>query len=83
MSEPKQIERLLAGAWRRARSGARRFTGALSWIGRVNGDRVGPLGADPFVQTGDAPNLYSLCRIDAEAIVDPAAELFLDQAVFG
>ena len=51
--------------------------GALSWIGGVNGNRVSPLGTDRFGQTGDAPDLYSLYRIDAEAIVDAAAELFL------
>lgn len=51
--------------------------GSLSWIGGVHGNRVSPLGTDRFGQTGDAPDLYSLYRIDAEAIVDAAAELFL------
>ncbi|WEK42220.1 MAG: transketolase [Candidatus Sphingomonas colombiensis] len=50
---------------------------ALSWIGGVRGDPVSPLGTESFGQTGDAPDLYSLYRIDAEAIVDAAAELFL------
>ena len=49
----------------------------LSWIGGVCGNRVSPLGTDRFGQTGDAPDLYGLYRIDAEAIVDAAAELFL------
>ncbi len=52
--------------------------GALSWIGGVNGNRVSPLGTDRFGQTGDVPDLYGVYRIDAEAIVDAAAELFLE-----
>ena len=50
---------------------------ALSWIGGVRGMRVSPLGIDRFGQTGDLPDLYRTYRIDAEAIVDAAAELFL------
>lgn len=49
--------------------------GALSWLGGVRGHRVSPLGVDRFGQTGDAPDLYALYRIDAEAIIDAAAEL--------
>ncbi|MBN8845823.1 MAG: transketolase [Sphingomonadales bacterium] len=77
--EASHIERLLS----RLAPGAGLVTvldgspGALSWIGGVNGNRVSPLGTDRFGQTGDAPDLYSLYRIDAEAIVDAAAELFL------
>lgn len=51
--------------------------GALSWLGGVRGNQVSPLGTDRFGQTGDAPDLYDLYRIDANAIVDAAAELFL------
>jgi pyruvate dehydrogenase E1 component len=50
---------------------------ALSWLGSVNGMRVSPLGTDRFGQTGDLPDLYRTYRLDAEAIIDAAAELFL------
>lgn len=49
----------------------------LSWLGGVAGMRVSPLGIDRFGQTGDVPDLYRTYRIDAEAIIDAAAELFL------
>ena len=51
--------------------------GALSWLGGVSGMRVSPLGIDRFGQTGDLPDLYRTYRLDADAIVDAAAELFL------
>lgn len=51
---------------------------ALSWIGGVRGNRVSPLGTDRFGQTGDIPDLYRTYRIDADAIVEAAAELFLE-----
>ncbi len=51
--------------------------GALSWIGGVRGSRVSPLGLDRFGQTGDLPDLYREYRLDARAILDAAAELFL------
>lgn len=51
--------------------------GALSWLGGVKGMRVSPLGTDRFGQTGDLPDLFRTYRLDAEAIVDAAAELFL------
>jgi pyruvate dehydrogenase E1 component len=41
---------------------------ALSWIGAVRGMRVSPLGVTSFGQTGD---------LDADAIFDATAELFL------
>lgn len=50
---------------------------ALSWLGGVRGMRVSPLGVDRFGQTGDLPDLYRTYRLDAEAIMDAAAELFL------
>jgi pyruvate dehydrogenase E1 component len=52
--------------------------GALSWLGGVKGMRVSPLGTDRFGQTGNLPDLYRTYRLDAEAIADAAAELFLD-----
>jgi pyruvate dehydrogenase E1 component len=51
--------------------------GALSWLGGVKGMRVSPLGIDRFGQTGDLPDLYRTYRLDADAIVEAAAELFL------
>jgi pyruvate dehydrogenase E1 component len=51
--------------------------GALSWLGGVRGQRVSPLGIDRFGQTGDLGDLYREYRLDAAAIVDAAAELFL------
>ena len=50
---------------------------ALSWLGAVRGHRVSPLGVDRFGQTGDLDDLYREYRIDADAIIDAAAELFL------
>ncbi len=52
---------------------------ALSWLGSVRGQRVSPLGVERFGQTGDLPDLYDLHRLDAEAIVDAAADLLLDR----
>ncbi len=49
----------------------------LSWLGGVMGMRTSPLGMDRFGQTGDLPDLYGQYRLDAEAIIDAAAELFL------
>lgn len=51
--------------------------GALSWLGGVKGMRVSPLGIDRFGQTGDLPDLYRTYRLDTDAIVEAAAELFL------
>jgi pyruvate dehydrogenase E1 component len=50
---------------------------ALSWLGAVRGMRVSPLGVDRFGQTGDLPDLYRTYRLDSDAIIDAAAELFL------
>ena len=49
----------------------------LSWLGAVRGLRTSPLGTDRFGQTGDLPELYRTYRLDADAIVDAAAELYL------
>ena len=51
---------------------------ALSWLGSVCGMRVSALGLDRFGQTGDLPDLYRTYRLDADAIVEAAAELFLE-----
>jgi pyruvate dehydrogenase E1 component len=51
---------------------------ALSWLGGVRGHRVSPLGVDRFGQTGTLSDLYREYRLDADAIVEAAAELFLD-----
>jgi len=50
---------------------------ALSWLGGVRGQRVSPLGTDRFGQTGDLTDLYREYRLDTDAIVEAAAELFL------
>jgi pyruvate dehydrogenase E1 component len=76
---PSHVETLLA----RLRAGAGLVTvldgspAALSWLGAVRGMRVSPLGVDRFGQTGDLPDLYRTYRLDAEAIIEAAAELFL------
>jgi pyruvate dehydrogenase E1 component len=51
---------------------------SLSWLGGVMGHRVSPLGVDRFGQTGTLPDLYREYRLDVDAIVEAAAELFLD-----
>jgi pyruvate dehydrogenase E1 component len=50
---------------------------ALSWLGGVRGMRTSALGIDRFGQTGDLDDLYRLYRLDADAIVEAAADLFL------
>ena len=39
--------------------------------------RISPLGTDRFGQTGDLIDLYDTYRLDAVAIIDAMAELFL------
>ncbi|MDX2234675.1 MAG: transketolase [Hyphomonadaceae bacterium] len=51
---------------------------ALSWLGGVRGHRVRALGVETFGQTGDLPDLYRTYRLDADAILDAAADLALD-----
>lgn len=51
---------------------------SLSWLGGVMGHRVSPLGIERFGQTGTLPDLYREYRLDVDAIVEAAAELFLD-----
>lgn len=50
---------------------------ALSWLGSVRGQRVSPLGTDRFGQTGDLIDLYRTYRLDADAVIDAAAEIVL------
>jgi pyruvate dehydrogenase E1 component len=50
---------------------------ALSWFGGVRGMRTSALGVDRFGQTGDLDDLYRIYRLDADAIVEAAADLFL------
>ncbi|MFZ4122418.1 MAG: transketolase [Caulobacterales bacterium] len=50
---------------------------ALSWLGSAHGHRVRPLGVERFGQTGDLPDLYRTYKLDADAIVDAAAALYL------
>jgi pyruvate dehydrogenase E1 component len=51
---------------------------SLSWLGGVAGHKVSPLGLERFGQTGSLPDLYRAYRLDVDAIVEAAAELFLD-----
>jgi pyruvate dehydrogenase E1 component len=50
---------------------------SLSWLGGVLGHKVSPLGIDRFGQTGTLPDLYRAYRLDVDAVVEAAAELFL------
>ena len=78
-TRPSHVERLLAPL----APGAGLVTvidgspATLSWLGAVRGMRTSPLGTDRFGQTGDLPDLYREYRLDAEAVIDAAAELFL------
>ena len=78
-ANPCHIERLFEGLSRN--SGLVTLIdgspGALSWLGSVKGMRVSPLGTDRFGQTGNLPDLYRTYRLDSDAIVDAAAELFV------
>jgi pyruvate dehydrogenase E1 component len=47
----------------------------LSWLGGVRGHRVKALGLDRFGQSGDVPDLYRAYGLDAEAILDAAADV--------
>jgi len=78
-AEPSHVERLLAGLSRDAGlitliDGA---PASLSWLGGVAGHKVSPLGIDRFGQTGTLPDLYRHYRLDVDAVVEAAAELFL------
>lgn len=77
--EPSHVEGLLS----RLAPGAGLVTlldgapASLSWLGGVRGHKVSPLGVDRFGQTGTLPDLYREYRLDVDAIVEAAAELFL------
>jgi pyruvate dehydrogenase E1 component len=51
---------------------------SLSWLGGVFGHKVSPLGVQRFGQTGSLSDLYREYRLDVDAVVEAAAELFLD-----
>ena len=78
-SAPSHVETLLSAL--PADAGLVTLTDAapasLSWLGGVRGQRVVPLGVDRFGQTGDLPDLYREYRLDADAIVEACAALFL------
>ena len=77
---PSHVERLLAPL----SPGAGLVTlidaapASLSWLGGVAGHRVSPLGVERFGQTGSLADLYRAYRLDPDAVVEAAAELFLD-----
>jgi pyruvate dehydrogenase E1 component len=50
---------------------------SLSWLGGVLGHKVSPLGLERFGQTGSLADLYREYRLDVDAVVEAAAELFL------
>ena len=52
---------------------------SLSWLGGVLGQRVAPLGVEKFGQTGSLADLYSVYRLDGDAITEAVAELLLPQ----
>lgn len=49
----------------------------LSWLGSVHGHRLSALGIDSFGQVGDIVDLYRYYRLDADAIIDACADLFI------
>ena len=51
----------------------------LSWLGAVSRQRVQPLGVEHFGQSGDIPDLYRLYGLDADAIIDAAAQALLER----
>lgn len=53
---------------------------SLSWLGGVHGHRVHSLGVTKFGQTGDLPDLYAHYGLDADAVLDAAAQLWMRSA---
>ncbi len=49
----------------------------LAWLGSVAGHRLQPLGVSAFGQSGNLADLYRAHGIDAEAIIDAAAQACL------
>ena len=76
---PSHVERLLAPLAPRAGlvTLCDAAPASLSWLGGVRGQRVAPLGIDRFGQTGTLDDLYRAYRLDIDAIVEAATELFL------
>ena len=54
---------------------------ALDWLGSAGPYRVTPLGVDRFGQSGDIPDLFRTYGIDADAVLDAAAEASLRRIV--
>jgi len=50
---------------------------SLAWLGAVRGHRVRALGVERFGQTGDLQDLYRAYGLDADAVVEAAATLYL------
>jgi pyruvate dehydrogenase E1 component len=78
-SYPSHVEQLLAPLSSKAGlvtllDGA---PASLSWLGGVLGHQVSPLGIERFGQTGSLGDLYREYRLDVNAVVEAAAELFL------
>jgi len=78
-AEPSHVERLLGALSPRAGliTMIDAAPASLSWLGGVMGHKVSPLGIDRFGQTGTLPDLYRAYRLDVDAVVEAAAELFL------
>jgi pyruvate dehydrogenase E1 component len=76
---PCTIERLLAPLSSRAGlvTVVDGHPATLSWLGSVRRHRVSALGVDKFGQSGNIPDLYREYHLDADAIVDAAARLFV------
>ncbi|MGH7016266.1 MAG: transketolase [Caulobacteraceae bacterium] len=51
----------------------------LSWLGGVAGHKVRALGVEAFGQSGEVADLYAHYGLDAEAILDAAAEALLER----
>jgi len=49
----------------------------LSWLGGALGRPVQPLGVEGFGQSADLPDLYRTLGLDADAMLDAAARLFV------
>jgi pyruvate dehydrogenase E1 component len=80
LDAPCAIERLLAPLARHAGlvTVLDGHPATLSWLGSVRQQRVNALGVDRFGQSGNIPDLYREYRIDAEAIIDAVARLFVN-----
>ncbi len=50
---------------------------SLSWVGSIKGQRVIPMGANNFGQSGDLKEVYAFNEIDLNSIVDRIARIIL------